>query len=125
MARACNTLIADLRGEAAAVEALRGHLRAEDGHVVAKDDGFDVAWGAARDGQVKLVLAYDAYAKTGRRMPTEPETVPRGEGVQVLGDSLADLKSETTRDVDDAYNALHDWAVKLNNTANAISDACA
>ena len=43
VARACNTLIADLRGEAAAVEALRGHLRAEDGHVVAKDDGFDVA----------------------------------------------------------------------------------
>ena len=57
-------------------------------NVVARDNEFDAAWGAARDGQAKLVAAYDEYAKTGLRLPTGPETVPRGEGVEVLGRSL-------------------------------------
>jgi CelD/BcsL family acetyltransferase involved in cellulose biosynthesis len=123
--RACNTLIADLRGEATAVEALYEYLRSKGGQVDPKVNEFNTAWGAARDGQAKLVTAYDEYAKTGRRLPTEPETVPRGEGVEVLGRSLADLNGGDPGDVDDAYSALPDWAAKLNNTGNEVSDACA
>jgi hypothetical protein len=121
---ACNTLIADLRGEATGVESLYEYLRSKGGQVAPKDNEFNTAWGAARDGQAKLVTAYDEYATTGRRLPTEPETVPRGEGVEVLGRSLADLKGGEPGDLD-AYRALPDWAAKLNNTANDVSDACA
>jgi hypothetical protein len=120
----CKELVSALRDESRAVDALKDHLCVEGGHVVGRDAGFQAAYALARDGQAVLPGAYDNYAATGRPLPPDKETVPRGQPVQELGDSLDDLTSSSAKDVEDAYNALPDWAAKLGNTADIVSEAC-
>jgi hypothetical protein len=55
----------------------------------------------------------------------DDETVPIGGPVQELGKSLDDLAGASAKDVDDAYNALADWAAKLDNTVGYVTKACA
>lgn len=124
-AEACKALITALRTERDRMNALPSQVRVSGEHVVGYRPGFDAAYAAARDGQAALADAYEDYAATGKELPPDNETVPKGGPVQELGKSLNDLTGATAKDVDDAYNALTDWAAKLDNTVGYVTKACA
>jgi hypothetical protein len=124
-AQACKALITALRTERHRMNALPAHVQVSGGHVIGYRSSFEDAYDAARKGQAALADAYADYALTDRDLPPDKETVPMGGPVQELGKSLGDLTGPTAKDRDEAYNALTDWAAKLDNTDDYVVKACA